>query len=86
MCDAGTTILLPVGTYKLEDGTTVVIEEEGIVAEFTPGNDEEVTEETEEVEASAQEFKHTDDHKYADIEERMTKLEEAIDELKNELG
>ena len=86
LTEDGTTILLPVGTYKLEDGTTVVIEEEGIVAEFTPGNDEEVTEETEEVEASEQEFKHTDDHKYADIEERMTKLEEAIDELKNELG
>ena len=86
LTEDGTTILLPVGTYKLEDGTMVKIEEEGVVAEVMPAETEEETAETEEVEAAEQELKHTDEHKYADIEERMTKLEKAVDELVKEFG
>lgn len=47
--DASNKIPVPVGSYPLEDGRTLVVAEEGIVAEITPVGGEEVTEETEEV-------------------------------------
>ena len=34
LTEDGTTILLPVGTYKTEDGLSFRVEEEGIVAEL----------------------------------------------------
>ena len=88
LTEDGTTILLPAGTYKLDTGVTFRVEEEGIVAEVMESETEEEDEEevVEEVEASEQNLKHTDEHDYKDIEERMTKLEEAVEELVKEFG
>ena len=88
LTEDGTTIKLPAGTYKLDTGVTFRVEEEGIVAEVMESETEEEDEEevAEEVEASEQNLKHTDEHKYKDIEDRMTKLEEAVEELVKEFG
>ena len=46
LTEDGTTILLPVGTYKLDTGVSFRVEEEGIVAEVIESEtEEEVTEE-----------------------------------------
>ncbi len=86
LTEDGSTIPLPVGLYVMEDGTKVKVEEEGKVAEIMEGEAEETEEEVEEVEASEEELKHKPNHKYEEIEERMTKLEKAVEELVNELG
>ena len=87
LTEDGTTIPLPVGLYVMEDGTKVKVEEEGKVAEIMEGEAEETEEEVEEVEASEEEeLKHKPNHKYEDIEERMTKLEKAVEELVKEYG
>jgi hypothetical protein len=85
LTEDGSTIPLPVGLYVMEDGTKVKVEEEGKVAEIMEG--EETEEEVEEVEASEEEeLKHKPDHNYEKIEERMTNLEKAVEELVNKLG
>ena len=45
MTEDGTTILLPVGTYKTDTGVSFRVEEEGIVAEVIESETEEVVEE-----------------------------------------
>ena len=47
LTEDGTTILLPVGTYKTDTGVTFRVEEEGIVAEVMETETEEVVEEEE---------------------------------------
>tara|TARA_Y100000004_G_scaffold193343_1_gene255678 strand:- start:947 stop:1648 length:702 start_codon:yes stop_codon:yes gene_type:complete len=87
LTEDGTTIPLPVGLYVMEDGTKVKVEEEGKVAEIMEGEAEETEEEVEQVEASEEEeLKHKPNHKYEEIEERMTKLEKAVEELVKEYG
>tara|TARA_A100001201_G_scaffold143064_1_gene143213 strand:+ start:666 stop:1367 length:702 start_codon:yes stop_codon:yes gene_type:complete len=87
LTEDGTTIPLPVGLYVMEDGTKVKVEEEGKVAEIMEGGAEETEEEVEQVEASEEEeLKHKPNHKYEEIEERMTKLEKAVEELVKEYG
>ena len=94
LTEDGTTIKLPVGTYKLEDGTTVVIEEEGIVAEFMPGEpqEEEVAEEelsedlAKEDDDYEEEEKKMNDYDFEEIEKRMSKLEEEIEKMKATFG
>ena len=87
LTEDGTTIKLPVGLYVMEDGTKVKVEEEGVVAEIMEAEAEETEEEVEEVEASEEEeLKHKPNHKYEEIEERMTKLEKAVEELVKEYG
>ena len=44
LTEDGTTILLPVGTYKTEDGVSFRVEEEGIVAEVIESETEEEVE------------------------------------------
>ena len=89
MTEDGTTIDVPVGSYELEDGTTFVVEEEGIIASM--GEAEEV----EEVEAE-------DDEDYEEDKEEMsndkltefsevvmqifTEMKEEIDALKESVA
>ena len=54
LTEDGTTILLPIGTYKLDTGVSFRVEEEGVVAEVMESETEEV-EEVEEVEAAEDE-------------------------------
>ena len=84
LTEDGTTIPLPIGTYKTEDGLTFRIEEEGVVAEVMESETEE-EDTTEEVEAAEDDKKEDD---YADVgdwegmEKRIQNLEDAVADLK----
>ena len=84
LTEDGTTIPLPIGTYKTEDGLTFRIEEEGVVAEVMESETEE-KDTTEEVEAAEDDKKEDD---YADVgdwegmEKRIQNLEDAVADLK----
>ena len=45
LTEDGTTIPLPIGTYKLEDGVSFTVSEEGVVAEVIDAEAEEVADE-----------------------------------------
>ena len=87
LTEDGTTILLPVGEYKTEDGVSFRVEEEGIVAEVIESETEEVEEEVEASEELAE-----DDGEEADVEDwegmekRIQNLEDAVADLKEKLG
>ena len=85
LTEDGTTILLPVGTYKTEDGISFRVEEEGIVAEL-------IESETEEEDTTEEEMAKEDDDNYeeeADVadwqgmEKRIENLEIAVAKLKD---
>jgi len=94
LTEDGTTIPLPIGTYKTEDGVSFVVEEEGIVASVSESETEE-EETTEETEASEELAKDDEDEKdedssYADVadwegmEKRIQNLEDAVAKLKED--
>lgn len=75
-------VALPVGEYELEDGTKLVVEEEGIIAQYGDEVEEVEEEETEEVEAEDEK-----ELAYVSKEEFITALEEIvamIEELKDD--
>jgi len=86
LTEDGTTILLPIGTYKTEDGVSFRVDVEGVVAEVI----ESETEEKEEASEEEKEEMATDDEekKYADVgdwegmEKRIQNLEDAVADLK----
>jgi len=82
LTEDGSTILLPVGTYKTEDGVTFRVEEEGIVAEVMETETEEVVEE-EEMEEVTEELEVEDDA-FERLVERVQNLEDAIADLKED--
>ena len=78
LTEDGTTILLPVGTYKTEDGISFRVEEEGVVAEL-------IESETEEKEEASEEVKAEEEADVADwqgMEKRIENLEIAVAKLK----
>jgi len=76
LTEDGTTILLPVGTYKLDTGVSFRVEEEGVVAELIETEtEEEVTEEEEEM-AVVEDWEG--------MEKRIQNLEDAIASLKED--
>ena len=81
LTEDGTTIPLPIGTYKTEDGLSFRIEEEGVVSEVMESETEEVVEEEEMAEED-------DKKRYADVEDwegmekRIQNLEDAVADLK----
>ena len=77
LTEDGTTILLPVGTYKTEDGISFRVEEEGIVAELIESETEE-EDTTEEVEAAEE----ADVADWQGMEKRIENLEIAVAKLK----
>lgn len=70
-------VAVPIGEYKLEDGRTLVVEEEGLIASILEAGEEKEEEEVE-VEAEKEE-KEEEEMAYATKEE----LGAAMDELKN---
>lgn len=70
-------VALPIGDYELENGMTLIVAEEGVIAEIREGGEEEPATEEEEVEAAEEEVKE-EEMAYATKEE----LGAAIDELK----
>jgi len=90
LTEDGTTILLPVGTYKTDTGVSFRVEEEGIVAEVIESETEEVVEEEEmssEVEELAEEVTEeleVEDDAFERLVERVQNLEDAIADLKED--
>jgi len=84
MTEDGTTIDVPVGSYEMEDGTTFVVEEEGIIASM--GEAEEV----EEVETEEEDKEEMADDRLTEFSEVVmqlfTEMKEEIDVLKEELS
>ena len=80
LTEDGTTIPLPIGTYKTEDGLTFRIEEEGVVAEVMESETEEKEEASEEVEAAEVDAAEIGD--WEKLEERIQNLEDAVADLK----
>ena len=84
LTEDGTTILLPVGTYKTEDGISFRVEEEGIVAELIE-SETEAEDTTEEVEAAEDESpaeKADWAESYEHLKDRVNNLENAIHDIK----
>ena len=78
LTEDGTTILLPVGTYKTDTGVTFRVEEEGIVAEvMETETEEELAEEEEEKDLA-------DVADWEGMEKRIQNLEDAVASLKED--
>ena len=82
LTEDGTTILLPVGTYKTDTGVTFRVEEEGIVAEVMETETEEVVEE--ELAEEEEEKKYADVADWEGMEKRIQNLEDAVADLKRD--
>ena len=80
LTEDGTTILLPVGTYKTEDGISFRVEEEGVVAELIESETEEKEEASEEVNAEEE----ADVGDWKGMEKRIENLEIAVAKLKED--
>ena len=93
LTEDGTTIPLPAGTYKLDTGISFRVEDEGIVAELIESETEEEETPKEEVEAAEEDEKKEDEEDdMADVgdwegmEKRIQNLEDAVADLKAEIG
>jgi len=85
LTEDGTTILLPVGTYKTDTGVSFRVEEEGIVAEvLETETEEEVTEEVVEEEMAEDDGEEADVADWEGMEKRIQNLEDAVASLKGE--
>ena len=79
LTEDGTTILLPVGTYKTDTGVSFRVEEEGIVSEVM---ESETEEEVVEEEMAEDDGKEADVEDWAGMEKRIQNLEDAVADLK----
>jgi len=85
LTEDGTTILLPIGTYKTDTGVSFRVEEEGIVAEVIESETEEVVEEEEMTEEVNEELaEEADVADWEGMEKRIKNLEDAVADLKGE--
>jgi len=89
LTEDGTTIPMPIGTYKTEDGVSFRVEEEGVVAEVIESESEE-EETTEEVEAAEEDESPAEKADWAEsyehLKDRVNNLENAIYDIKEKLG
>jgi len=83
LTEDGTTILLPVGTYKTDTGVTFRVEEEGIVAEVMETETEEVVEE-EMADEDKDLAEVADIEDWRGLEKRIQNLEDAVADLKRD--
>ena len=82
LTEDGTTILLPIGTYKTDTGVTFVVSEEGIVDSVAETETEEVVEE--ELAEEEEEKKYADVEDWEGMEKRIQNLEDAVADLKRD--
>ena len=78
LTEDGTTILLPIGTYKTDTGVTFVVSEEGIVDSVAETETEEVVEE------ELAEEEEADVADWSGMEKRIENLEIAVAKLKED--
>ena len=91
LTEDGTTIPLPIGTYKTDTGVSFREEEEGVVSEVIESETEEKEEaSTEEVEEMAEEKEDYDEEAavgdWEGMEKRIKNLEDAVSDLKRQIG
>ncbi len=90
LTEDGTTIPLPIGTYKTAEGVSFRVEEEGVVSEVMESETEEEVEASEEVEEMGEDRGEDDDEVAADdwagMEKRVKNLEDAVSDLKKQIG
>ncbi len=91
LTEDGTTILLPTGTYKTDTGVSFRVETEGVVSEVMESETEEEVEASEESVELAPEDKEDYDEEadvqdWAGMEKRIKNLEDAVSDLKKEIG
>ena len=79
LTEDGTTILLPVGTYKTDTGVSFRVEEEGIVSEVM---ESETEEEVVEEEMAEDDGKEADVQDWEGMQKRIQNLEDAVADLK----
>ena len=80
LTEDGTTILLPIGTYKTEDGVSFRVDVEGVVAEVI----ESETEEKEEASEEVKEEELADVGDWEGMEKRIQNLEDVVADLKRD--
>jgi len=83
LVEDGTTILLPIGSYKTDTGVTFRVEEEGIVAEVMETETEEVVEE-EMADEDKDLAEVADIEDWRGLEKRIQNLEDAVADLKRD--
>ena len=81
LLEDGTTILVPIGTYKTDTGVSFRVEEEGVVSEVLESETEE-EDTVEEVEAAEDDGKEADIEDWSGLEKRIENLEIAVAKLK----
>ena len=89
LTEDGTTIPLPIGTYKTAEGISFRVEDEGVVSEVMESETEEEVEASEEVEEMAKEDDYDEEADVADwqgMEKRIKNLEDAVSDLKRQIG
>jgi regulator of replication initiation timing len=91
LTEDGTTIPLPIGTYKTAEGVSFRVEEEGVVSEVIESETEEKEEASEEVKEEMGEDRGEDDDEAAvddweGMEKRIKNLEDAVSDLKRQIG
>ena len=84
LTEDGTTILLPVGTYKTDTGVTFRVEEEGIVSEVMESETEEEVVEEELAEEEEEKKDYADVADWEGMEKRIQNLEDAVASLKED--
>ena len=94
LTEDGTTIPLPIGTYKVDTGLSFRVEVEGVVSEVIESETEEREEAEDEKEEMTEDLAKDDDEydEEADVadwegmEKRIKNLEDAVSDLKREIG
>ena len=86
LTEDGTTILLPIGTYKTEDGVSFRVEEEGVVAEVMESETEEEVTEEEMGEDRGEDDDEVAVDDWEGMEKRIKNLEDAVADLKERLN
>ena len=84
LTEDGTTILLPVGTYKTDTGVSFRVEEEGIVAEVIESETEEEVVEEELADEDKDLAEVADIEDWRGLEKRIQNLEDAVADLKKD--
>tara|TARA_R100001086_G_C11800975_1_gene248828 strand:+ start:31 stop:651 length:621 start_codon:yes stop_codon:yes gene_type:complete len=80
-------VAMPVGEYVMEDGKLLVVEEEGIIADYRVVSDDVPQKEDEMAEEeSVDDGKEAAVDDWAGMEKRIKNLEDAIADIKNRLG
>jgi len=87
MTEDGTTIAVPVGSYEMEDGTTFVVEEEGIIASMGEAEEVEAEDEDEDYEEDKEEMSDDKLTEFSEVVMQIfTEMKEEIDALKESVA